>query len=171
MTPSRRRLLLAGSAAVAAAAGAGGYVWRERRFEAATGGVWSLVLPTPGGGELPFAGLRGRPLVLNFWATWCAPCIKELPLLDRFQREQAGRRQVVGLAVDSPTPVREFLLRQPLGFPVGLAGLSGVDLARSLGNSAGGLPFSVLIDGKGQARERKLGALTEEDLARWGGLA
>lgn len=78
MTAARRRLLLAGGAAAAAAAGAGGYLWREHRFEKATGGVWSLVLPTPAGGELDFARLRGRPLLLNFWATWCPPCIREM---------------------------------------------------------------------------------------------
>jgi thiol-disulfide isomerase/thioredoxin len=168
----KRRAAMLGVGAAAAAFGVGVGVWRLRVEDTPLpADFWSLRFERPEGGELLMSSLTGRPILLNFWATWCAPCIKELPLLDRFQREQAGRRQVVGLAVDSPTPVREFLLRQPLGFPVGLAGLSGVDLARSLGNSAGGLPFSVLIDGKGQARERKLGALTEEDLARWGGLA
>jgi thiol-disulfide isomerase/thioredoxin len=168
MTPSRRRLLLAGSAAVAAAAGAGGYVWRERRFEAATGGVWSLALPTPGGGELPFAGLRGRPLVLNFWATWCAPCIREMPLLDRFQAQAAPRGwQVVGLAADQAQPVREFLQRAPVRYPVVLAGGAGITLARRLGNPDGALPFTVLFGRDGQIQRRKRGELAEVELADW----
>jgi thiol-disulfide isomerase/thioredoxin len=157
-----------GVGAAAAVVGAGVGIWRFRVAPAPLpADFWSLRFERPEGGELLMSSLSGRPLLLNFWATWCAPCIKELPLLDRFQREQSGRWQVVGLAVDGPTPVREFLLKQPLGFAVGLAGLNGVELARSLGNAAGGLPFSVLIDKHGSARERKLGALTEGDLAAW----
>lgn len=168
MTPSRRRLLLAGSAAIAAVAGAGGYVWRERRFEAATGGVWSLVLPTPAGSELHFASLLGRPLVLNFWATWCAPCIREMPLLDRFQAQVAPRGwQVVGLAADSGAAVREFLQRAPVRYPVVLAGGAGITLARRLGNPDGALPFTVLFGSNGRIRRSKRGELAEAELASW----
>lgn len=167
----KRRMAMLGVGAAAAAVGVGVGVWRLRvQDRPLPADFWSLRFERPEGGELAMAALKGRPALLNFWATWCAPCIKELPLLDQFQRERAGRWQVVGLAIDGPTPVREFLLKRPLGFPVGLAGLNGVDLARALGNDAGGLPFSVLIDAQGQLRERKLGALTEEELARWGGL-
>lgn len=169
----KRRAVVWGVGAAAAVGGAGFGLWRLRADTDASlpADFWTLSFERPEGGELRMSSLSGQPVLLNFWATWCAPCIKELPLLDRFQREQAGRWQVVGLAVDGPTPVREFLLKQPLGFPVGLAGLNGVELARSLGNAAGGLPFSVLIDAKGQPRERKLGALTEQDLLRWARLA
>lgn len=165
----KRRLAVAAVAGAAGLAGAGVALWRWRAdARALPADFWSLRFERPQGGELALAELRGRPLLLNFWATWCAPCLKELPLLDRFQREQARRGlQVVGLAIDGAAPVRDFLQKRPLGFPVGLAGLNGVDLARSLGNLQGGLPFSVLVDGQGQAVERKLGALYEADLASW----
>lgn len=167
-----RRLVLGGVAAAAAAAGAGLAWWRlqvgERPLPA---DFWTLRFARPEGGELVLAELRERPLLINFWATWCAPCLRELPLLNQFQRENGARGwQVVGLAVDGPTPVREFLAKRPLAFPVGLAGLDGTELARALGNESGGLPFSVLVDRMGQVRERKLGALVEADLARWAGL-
>lgn len=167
-----RRLLIGGVAAAAAVAGAGAAWWRLRTRELPLpADFWSLRFARPEGGELAMADLRQRPVLINFWATWCAPCLRELPLLNQFQREHgSGGWQVVGLAVDGPTPVREFLAKRPLEFPVGLAGLEGTELARALGNDVGGLPFSVLLDRTGQVRERKLGALLEADLARWAGL-
>ena len=130
--------------------------------------IWPLRFERPEGGELALADLRGRPLVLNFWATWCPPCVEEMPMLDRFHRAQgAGGWQVAGLAIDSAEPVRDFFARHPVGFPIGLAGVKGVTLARSLGNQRGALPFSVVYDAGGKAIARKLGALTPEELAGW----
>ena len=68
---------------------------------------WQQQFDTPQGTPLAWSALKGRPIVLNFWATWCPPCVKEMPELDRFQREFAAKGwKVVGLAVDGPTPVR-----------------------------------------------------------------
>ncbi len=117
------------------------------------------------------SAFRGKPLVLNFWATWCPPCVAELPLLDRFYREQSTRGwQVVGLAVDRLEPVQGFLKKRPLSFPVALAGTGGVALGKSLGNLSGGLPFSVVFGADGVVRHRKMGALSAEDLANWAAL-
>ena len=111
---------------------------------------------------------KGRPLLLNFWATWCPPCVDELPLINAFYRQNQGNQwQVLGLAVDKLDSVQAFLKRTPLDFPIGLAGLSGADLGRSLGNLTGGLPFSLVIGSDGLVRQRKLGRLREEDLDVW----
>ena len=119
---NRRRWLMGGAGAAALAAGLGWSAWRQRQFARDTGGLWDMRFPRPDGSELVMASLLGQPLVLNFWATWCPPCVKEMPELDRFQRAHAAAGwQVVGLAVDGPTPVREFLARTRIGFPVGLA--------------------------------------------------
>lgn len=122
----------------------------------------------PDGQALDWAGLQGKPLLVNFWATWCPPCVKEMPELDRFQRDfkDAGWR-VVGLAIDGPTPVKEFLKKVQVGFDIGLAGFGGTELAQTLGNQAGGLPFTVLIDAQGRIRHRKMGATHFDELATW----
>jgi thiol-disulfide isomerase/thioredoxin len=167
----KRRSLLLGTGVGAAAAtlGAGVAWWRLRPHESPLPpGFWESRFERPEGGELALADFRGKPLVLNFWATWCPPCVTELPLLDAFHREHTATGwSVVGLAVDSPTPVREFLLKRPLALPVGLAGLDGVEFGRSLGNLQGGLPFTVVLDRTGDVRRRHLGALKEPDIDAW----
>lgn len=172
----RRRVLYGAVAGVAALAGAGGALWRERRAADAAApdalqAFWPLRFPTPDGGELALAGFRGQPLLLNFWATWCPPCVREMPALDRFQHRHAARGwRVLGLAVDQAEPVREFLRRTPVSFPIGLAGPQGLALSRTLGNSTGALPFTVVFDAAGVVRQRQLGETSEAMLEQFAAL-
>jgi thiol-disulfide isomerase/thioredoxin len=170
--PARsRRWLLGGVAAAAAAAGAGLAWWRslpDAADEAAVARLWELDFQTPQGAKLALAGLKGRPLLLNFWATWCPPCVEEMPLLEAFYRQNAAKGwQVLGLAVDQPSAVRAWLQRVPVTFPIGMAGLEGTELTRSLGNQVGGLPFSVVFGADGKVRERRMGRVSAADLKAW----
>ena len=169
LPPGRRRLLLAGVGLAAAAGGAGVALWRLQPDEAVdTSALWTQSFATPGGQPLAMEALRGKPLLVNFWATWCPPCVEELPMLDRFARDQAANGwQVIGLAIDQPSSVRKFLAATPVSFPIGLAGLGGTELGKSLGNSTGGLPFTVVFAADGKVRERRMGKLSQADLTRW----
>ena len=170
---SRRNLIL-GAGAAAAVAGVGVALWRfqpQAVTAAASHPVWTQQFDTPSGEGLAMAAFQGKPLLLNFWATWCPPCVDELPMIDAFWRENAAKNhQVVALAIDQPSAVRRFLARQPLGFPVGLAGLAGTELAKSLGNAAGGLPFTVFFKADGSIWRQKMGQLTADDLVQWRGV-
>lgn len=172
--PLRRRALFAGVAAAAALGGAGVAWWRLQPHAADAAPAaelaefWARSFEQPNGQTLALQTLRGRPLLVNFWATWCPPCVEELPLLDRFYSEnRANGWQVLGLAIDQPSSVRRFLQTMPLSFPIGLAGLEGSALAKSLGNLAGGLPFSVVLSGAGGVLQRKIGKLSADDLHQW----
>lgn len=165
---------MGGLAAVAGAAGAGLAWWRlhprEPQSEAETA-FWASRYEGPNGEAVELARFRGRPLLVNFWATWCPPCVEELPLLNAFQSAHAGKGwQVLGMAVDQPSAVRSFLKKLPLVFPVAVAGLAGTEISRSLGNLSGGLPYSVVFDREGAVVHQKIGKVTEAELAQWADL-
>jgi len=170
----RRGLLYAGVGATAAIAGAGFAIWR---FSGQGGGradaaLWTMNFESPSGKPMSMQAFRGKPMLLNFWATWCPPCVEEMPLLDAFYRQNSARSwQVVGLAIDQPTAVRKFLERTPVSYPIGLAGMGGTELSRLLGNETGGLPFTLVVNVEGVVLERKMGLLTSKDLARLGQLS
>ncbi len=172
-TLDRRRWLVAGSAATAALLGVGASLWRSQTagqaaLAAPFDGFWALKWDNPLGGTVAMQSFQGRPLLVNFWATWCPPCVEELPLInDFYQQNKAKGWQVLGLAVDKLAPVQAFLNKAPLDFPVGMAGLSGAELGRELGNVSGSLPFSIALGANGEVLQRKLGRLSPADFDNW----
>lgn len=168
---NRRQWTVATVAGLAAAAGGAGLAWWRRPAPADaadTAALWSLRFDTPDGQTLEMQALRGRPLVVNFWATWCAPCVREMPELDRFhQRFGPQGWQVVGIAIDQQAPVQEFLRKVPVAFPIALGGYAGMELVRALGNPQGGLPFTVVLGRDGTVRHRKLGETSFAELSGW----
>lgn len=111
---------------------------------------------------------QGNTLVVNFWATWCAPCIEEMPDLQKVQTEYVNRGvQVVGLAIDNEVAVKRFGDEFKLQFPLLLAGAAGSELIRQLGNPSGALPYTLLIDQRGLIVHSKLGRLRASELRAW----
>lgn len=168
----RRRHWLIKSIAGAAALMGFGLSWRTYQAagpaQALETSFWELEFPTLSGQRLRFEALRGKPLLLNFWATWCPPCIEELPLLSSFYQEQSGKSwQVLGFAIDDADAVKRFLAQKPVTFPVIMGGASGLAMSRSLGNMNGALPFTVVINSTGHVVERKMGRVSSDELRAW----
>lgn len=126
-----------------------------------------LTLPTLDGGRASLSELRGKLVLVNFWATWCAPCLQEIPLLVEMQTRYASRGlQLLGPALDDPEQVRASLPRLKIQYPV-LVGDAQVTRAMdALGDTLGALPFSVLIDSHGYVVARKHGEFEREELIR-----
>lgn len=166
MIPGRRRLLvLGGVGAAAAAAGAvvGALVSQSRSGVAA---LLASSFPDAAGRIWRMSQWQGQPLLCNFWATWCEPCREEMPLLDAAQAKYAPKKmQVVGIAIDNAANVSQFASNNRFGFPLLVGEFAAVDLMRELGNNAGALPFTVLVDASGRLRRRKLGAYSAADLS------
>ncbi len=106
--------------------------------------LFSQRLPDLTGQVHAFDQWRGEPLVVNFWATWCAPCVREMPDLDALQNEFPSVR-IIGVGVDRPEKIAEFLQKVPVSYLILEARASGLDLMQQLGNTAGGLPFTLVI--------------------------
>ncbi len=170
MNKSRRQWLLLGAGVTAAVAGAG-LSWRKWAPSApnptASDKLWNSVFLGTGGESMPMAQWQGKPLLLNFWATWCPPCVEEMPMLSEFQSQHAQRIQVLGLAVDQVSAVKKFLDKTPVSYPVAMAGSLGLSIAKDLGNQGGGLPFSVFFDDKGAQMDSKVGKLDQSMLDAW----
>ena len=163
MTPARRRLAYGAIAAGFAALG-GWAAWR--RLEpvdtgaAAVDLVYAQTLTSASGEAVDLGALRGQTVVLNFWATWCPPCVDEMPELAELHREISTRKAtVIGIGIDSPSKIREFAEKHQFPYPLLIGGMNGSELAKQLGNASGALPFTVVIDAKGRVIDRKLGRI------------
>lgn len=164
----RRRQLLTAAAAGSGAVLVGWLLRRSFRGPDTKDVLWRQHLPTPAGKVLDFGHLQGKPLIVNFWATWCAPCLREMPLLSAFYDEHKDDGlQIVGIAIDQTAAVQRFLQSTPVSYPIAVASDRGIDLARTLGNTAGVLPFSVVWAANGKILARHAGELQAGQLVAW----
>ncbi|HLR29234.1 MAG TPA: TlpA disulfide reductase family protein [Paenalcaligenes sp.] len=107
---------------------------------------------------------QGHPLVVNFWASWCPPCVEEMPDLERLSKEHPDVH-FLGLAIDTQRNIKKFLQEVPVTYDLLIPGYAGVDVMRTLGNSKGGLPFTVLFDGQGEQYKHILGQIDPDALS------
>lgn len=167
MQPARRKaLLLAGiGAAAAVAGGVAGALFVQSGSGAAR--LLATRFTDLRGNTHRLVEWRGQVLVCNFWATWCAPCRDEIPLLVA-AKQQFGSRglEVIGIGVDNASNIRQFAAKFAITYPVFVAGAEAIDLMRDIGNKGGGLPFTVVLDGAGRIAERRLGAYQKPELDR-----
>ena len=106
----------------------------------------------------------GQLLLVNFWATWCAPCRREMPVLQAASERHAGDLVVVGIAIDDPGPVRDFVTELGISYPILVGSADVISTQRAWGNAAGALPYTVLVDRDGQIRWQHLGEVTAQEL-------
>lgn len=133
---------------VAATVGVGSYSWyRNYQGEYRS----AFVLPAMNGGKQSIAEWDGKVVVLNFWATWCEPCRREIPLLIELQRQYKERGlQVVGVAIDDRDAIRAFAKTVGINYPVLYGVEAAMDVAASYGDEQGTLPYTVVIDRDGR---------------------
>jgi thiol-disulfide isomerase/thioredoxin len=124
-----------------------------------------IKLPDLAGKPVTLAAWQGKVLVINFWATWCTPCRREIPGLISIQRKHAANGvQVVGIAVDQADKVQQYAKEIGINYPILVAGMEGATISRDLGNRTGALPFTVVLDRTGKLINSHLGLITEEEL-------
>ena len=106
---------------------------------------------------------RGQPLIINFWATWCVPCVKEMPMLSEFAQSHPHIR-VVGIGLDTQANMLLFSQRLSISYPLWAGGITGLNLQSRLGNTQAKLPYTVALDRDGYIVFSKMGQLTPEEL-------
>ena len=165
-----RRAWIGGAVVGAVALAAGFWFGRDALVDKAVVGqpasaLMGVSLPDPSGKEQPLAQWTGKVLVVNFWATWCAPCREEMPMFMKVQ-ESLGPRgvQFVGIAVDNADKVRQYADELKLNYPTLIGGFGAMELSKTLGNTVMALPFTVILDRSGRVAHTQLGPLKEDQL-------
>ncbi len=168
-----RRLLLSAGVAIAATV-AGGYTLMGRKTSTPSAtadagdpvaALMHMPLPDLNGASHTLAGWKGQPIVVNFWATWCAPCVREMPELDVLQKKYPHVR-FVGIGVDSAANMQKFVEKVQVSYPLWVIGAGAIDTLRKLGNPSGGLPFTIVFNADGGINRKILGEIQPDDLDR-----
>lgn len=126
---------------------------------------WNTTLTDPAGKQVALASFKGKPLIINFWATWCEPCRDEMPEISALATAHP-ESAVVGLAIDEVAAVHEFNESTPVSYPLLIAENEGMPLAEQLGNNKGVLPFTVVLNANGQISQTFFGRVNRAMLEK-----
>jgi len=127
--------------------------------------LWALSLPDLNNQPQRLEQWRGKVVVVNFWATWCEPCRKEIPLFVKMQEKHAAKGlQFVGISIDQVDKTSEFARNFKINYPTLIGTFDAVEVSQKAGNQRRGLPFTVILDRKGQIAATELGGVTQEKL-------
>ncbi|MBU6249356.1 MAG: TlpA family protein disulfide reductase [Xanthomonadaceae bacterium] len=157
-------------------AAAGGWLQHRSRLARVPAGVHvtaigevapDLALMGTDGRQHRLSDYRGKRVLLNFWASWCGPCLEEMPALAQAAREHAGSATVVGVAMDNPDRARAFLAAHPVDYPILLGELASPSTSLRFGDTAQVLPYSALLGPDGRLLATRRGPLDAATLARW----
>jgi len=122
-------------------------------------------LPDLSGKQRNIKEWQDKILIINFWATWCPPCLKEIPEFIKLQNEFAGKGlQFIGIAIDEQSAVEEYLQTININYPQLIAGDTGIALSHQLGNIVNAVPFSLIINKQGQIIHRQPGELSRDKI-------
>ena len=168
---TRQFLTLALSGVLVGALAGGLWKWQQREHPVEADhygpGIQLPDFTLPGLDHSPWRSeeWRNKILVINFWATWCPPCVQEMPLLNRLQKAYAGRDVMfVGIAVDDAEAVQTFVQEHKISFPILLGETRAMDLMKRLGDRFNALPFTVVADHGGAIVMRRFGEISEQEL-------
>lgn len=148
-------------------AGVGGYFLSAppRPGAVDTGPMLQASLPDLSGAPQQIGNWKGKVLVVNFWATWCPPCLEEIPHFVRMQERLGGQGlQFVGIAIDEADKVRAFARKQMINYPIMIGQMDAIELSKTAGNKAGGLPYTLVLDRSGAVVSQHYGGLDEQIL-------
>ena len=134
----------------------GGLAWAESK-------VFAIEADDLTGQSISLESYQGKALVLNFWATWCPPCVKEMPELEALSQAHP-EVQFVGLAIDTQRNVKRFLEKVPVNYAIYVTGHRGVQIMKTLGNKAGGIPFTLVLNADGSVAQQVLGQIDSAQL-------
>lgn len=139
----------------------------EPKIDSAKKILDSTILPDLHNSPQALKQWQGKILILNFWATWCPPCLKEIPAFIKLQTQyQPQNLQFVGIAIENLNNVKNFALTKQINYPMLIADKTGMALSKKLGNLAGVVPFSVVISPNGQIIHRQQGEFTTTEILK-----